>query len=369
MPHFIGCSSGTMASRLARRAEAFWYGKSSVAALLQPLAWLFRMLVAVRRWAYRSGILPQHRLPVPVVVVGNLTVGGTGKTPVVAWLAKQLHAAGYAPGIVSRGYGGRYSVACMCVRDDSDPAEVGDEPVLLARRTGCKVVVGRDRVAAARMLVTLGADVILSDDGLQHYRLGRDVEIAVVDGDRGFGNGQFLPAGPLREPIDRLAEVDLLLINGPGQMAGINGQRFHLVNQGAISLDGQRHRSLESFSGDRVWAVAGIGNPKRFITQLRDAGMVVEPVEVPDHGRVSIQGLLDNVPMSVLMTEKDAIKYSDMRSDDVWYVPVQLEFEADVGTDLVQQIVAGFGYSESNEASTKSPQRVHQPGLGAGKGS
>ncbi|MEE9135795.1 MAG: tetraacyldisaccharide 4'-kinase [Gammaproteobacteria bacterium] len=332
-----------MLPSLSRRVEAFWYGSSPLAVLLQPLSWLFQAAVWLRRLAYRVGLRQQVRLPVPVVIVGNLSVGGTGKTPIVIWLADWLRRAGYRPGIVSRGYGGRRQENGVLVTAASDPVEVGDEPIVIARRTGCPVCVARDRSRAAQMLIDHGVDIVLADDGLQHYRLCRDFEIVVIDGERGLGNGHLLPAGPLRESAARLGEVDLVLINGRGNDA-IAGQRFGLVTDGATSLDGRRCRPLAEFAGQHVWAVAGIGNPARFLKMLENAGMTADLVPVPDHGRISLADLQLAERRPVLMTEKDAIKYSGSTDQDVWYVPVRVEMGSKgVESALISQILTGCG--------------------------
>src|SRR5690606_8303930 len=234
-----------------RGAGAFfnrvWYERSAWSGLLAPLAWLFAWLVRARQRLYRSAILKRKRAPVPVVVVGNVTTGGTGKTPVTLWLAERLKERGLKPGIASRGYGGRAGSAPLHVNDASDAATVGDEPLLLARRVVCPVVVHPERAAAAGLLAEMGCDVVLLDDGLQHYRLERDFEIAVVDGARGFGNGRLLPAGPLREPVERLESVDRVLLKHPGagrpaalDRPGLPVTPFRLAVRGVESVHGGR---------------------------------------------------------------------------------------------------------------------------------
>lgn len=305
---------------LEAAATRRWYGHRP-AGYLRPLAFLYGLIVAARRAAYRSGLLRSHRLGVPVIVVGNLTVGGTGKTPVVAWLARQLRAAGHRPGIVSRGYGGRAGRGPQLV-STTDAAElVGDEPLLLAREAGVPVCVGSDRVAAARRLLAEGVDLIIADDGLQHLRLARDLEIVVLDGGRRLGNGALLPAGPLREPARRLAEVDFVLVNGEG--AGPGETAFRLEAGDALRLDGGESRPVKAFAGQRVRVVAGIGNPGRFLRDLAARGIDAEPVPVADHGRVDLAALLAADPGPILMTSKDAVKYPSFPSANAWVVPVE----------------------------------------------
>lgn len=307
-------------AELARRIETAWYGDGWAGGLAAPLGWLFGAVVRARRWAYGAGWLRVHRVGVPVIVVGNITVGGAGKTPLVIWLADRLHAGGHRPGVVSRGYGGRMGRGPHLVAPGDDAAAVGDEALLLARRAGCPVCVGSDRVAAARSLAARGATVIVADDGLQHYRLHRDREIVVVDGERGLGNGRLLPAGPLREPATRLQAADLIVTNGGGNRSGPG---FTLQPGAAVNLANGDTRSLESWRGQTVRAVAGIGNPARFHGLLAAAGLRVVPVTVADHGRVDLAALAAESGDPVLMTEKDAVKYP-RAPGNCWYLPVRL---------------------------------------------
>jgi tetraacyldisaccharide 4'-kinase len=315
--------------------EQLWYGGSRLSWLLLPLAWVYGLAVRLRRLAYRHGLLRAVRLPVPVIIIGNITVGGTGKTPVVEWLVRQLKAAGHRPGIVSRGYGGALRGEPVLVTAGSSTEEVGDEPVLLAKRTGVPVCAGADRVSAARQLVERGAGIVVADDGLQHYALQRDLEIAVVDGARGLGNGWLLPAGPLREPAGRLREVDFVLVNNSPGSSPQPG--FTLAGNVAINLVSGEHRPLGVFSGQRVWAVAGIGNPQRFYAALRAAGL--EPVAVPvaDHGTVDLTALNRLQQQPILMTEKDAVKY---RCDhaNAWYLPVQASISDDTAALIMARV-------------------------------
>lgn len=296
----------------ARLAERLWYDRPAWLALpLLPLAWIYGAVTGVRRWLWRSGWLQSRRLTVPVVVVGNITVGGTGKTPVVEWLGRTLAEAGFRPGIASRGYGGRPGRAPHLVEPGDDPAQVGDEPLMLRRSTGLPVCVCRDRVAAGQRLVAEGVDVVIADDGLQHYRLARDLEIMVVDGERRSGNGWLLPAGPLREPAERRETVDVVLVNGgrpmPGELA------FQVGIAGLVALDGRERASLSELAGTTVRVVAGIGNPGRFVAALSAAGLSPVLVPVPDHGRVDLQALCRESDRPIIMTAKDAVKYATPR--------------------------------------------------------
>lgn len=273
----------------------------------------------------------------PVVVVGNITVGGSGKTPLVLWLAENLRRLGFQPGIISRGYGGE-NCELTEVMSGSDPLLVGDEPVLLARKSGCPVWVGRNRAKAARALLKAypACNLILSDDGLQHYRLSRNVEIAVVDGERRFGNGFLLPAGPLREPVARLGSVDAVVVNGG------SGEVPHNAKVGfAMRLAGTEFYNLadptqrvkpQDFVGQTVHAVAGIGHPLRFFEHLRSLGLAVSEHPFPDHHAFQSQEL--DFPGHVLMTEKDGVKCARFAKDNYWVLAV----EAEVGEDLARLV-------------------------------
>ena len=309
-----------------------------------PLGWLYRMVGSCRRAWYRSSRQRVVCLPVPVIVVGNLTVGGTGKTPVVAWLAEQLQAAGWRPGIISRGYKGTASSWPQSVHRDSDPNWVGDEPVLLARRSGCPVAVGPDRVAAAGLIMDQ-CDVLIADDGLQHYRLGRDFEIVVIDGERGLGNELCLPAGPLREPTQRLSSVDAVLVNGGEfQPLGVRAMRGRLVGHFAVQLSSGAQRSLESFRSALIHAVAGIGNPPRFFKMLEQSGLKVTAHPLADHATIVARQLTFDNDAVVLMTEKDAVKASALTVvENWWYVPVDFVLAEADSKRLMYSIEAAIG--------------------------
>ena len=309
-------------SRIERGVERLWYGTSRFTVLLLPFAWVYRLIVFARRAAYRVGGLRSTRCSVPVIVVGNITVGGSGKTPLVAWLVRYLAEAGMRPGIVSRGYRGSAGRNPVIVTTDSNVGMVGDEPLLLARRTGAPVCVSADRVAAVQHLLNESdVNVVVADDGLQHYRLQRDLEFIVIDGQRVFGNGWMLPAGPLRESTARLAEADLVFSNG--QAEGVQSFVFELLPGRTHALTGARERDLGQFSGECVWAVAGIGNPERFYELLRSYGIDIEPVAVGDHGIIDLERLIARHDRPILMTEKDAVKYSAVSVTDAWWVPVE----------------------------------------------
>lgn len=319
--------------------DSLWYGNSPLSLLLAPLGWLYCAGAVLRRGAYRLGIVREGRVGAPVIVVGNISVGGTGKTPLVVWLAHFFVSRGLRPGIVSRGYRGRADHWPQQVRGDSDPVMVGDEPVLLARATGCPVVADPDRLRAARSLLQRAeCDLILSDDGLQHLRLGRDLEIAVVDGVRRHGNGRCLPAGPLREPVSRLASVDMVVSNGGGI-----GDEFtmNVSARDAEKLDDTAtSQPLERFGPGPVHAVCGIGSPERFFSTLERAGLTVIRHSFPDHHQFAATDIVFDDEIPVLMTEKDAVKcrrFADWRH---WCVPIQAELPETFGARLLRLLDA-----------------------------
>lgn len=305
------------------RLETYWDSVNPISLALLPLSLLFATTVALRRLAYRAGLRPVRQFAVPVLVVGNLTVGGTGKTPLVIWLAKHLRGLGWRPGIVARGYGGRARFWPQQVRSDSDPAMVGDEAVLLATATRCPVCVGPDRPAAvAAMLEHTDVDLVLSDDGMQHYALGRDLEIAVIDGRRRLGNGFLLPAGPLREPASRLRDADLVVANGPAEPGEYS---MHLQRPSLRELHTDREVELADFAGCRVHAVAGIGNPRRFFELLTGLGMQVEAHPFPDHHAFRAADLAFEDGLPVLMTAKDAVKCRRIAGQDCWVLDISTQ--------------------------------------------
>ena len=312
-----------------------WTSRGLLAWLLWPVSLAFRFAVGVRRLLYKLRLLPSAHPGIPVIVVGNLTVGGSGKTPLVVWIAEHLKKKGWTPGIVSRGYGAKIPQPRAATIAD-DAAEVGDEPILLSRRSGCPVWVGAERIAVCRALRAAhpDVDVLILDDGLQHYALRRDVEIAVVDA-RGFGNGFLLPAGPLREPRSRLRNVDAVVAHGAsvqGYAMKLAGELFHRMT------DAADRRPASAFSGQRVHAVAGIGEPNRFFLHLGKLGVKVMPHPFPDHHPFQAEDLDFKDDAAVLMTEKDAVKLRRVARANWWVLPVTAEVDPAFGDWLTRRL-------------------------------
>jgi tetraacyldisaccharide 4'-kinase len=337
------------ASERAARLQAIWYAASRPPLALRLLSRMFGAVVALRAMAHRSGLLAATHAAAPVIVVGNLTVGGTGKTPLVIWLVQQLRALGRRPGIVLRGYGGTLTRggSPQLVTDDSDPAAVGDEAVLLRLRTQVPVVAYPDRVRATQRLLREGVDIIVCDDGLQHLRLARDFEIVVIDGARGVGNGYLLPAGPLREPVSRLARADCVVFNGEYESSRTPPQLPPLPQALTMQLRGDRlmpltgpgpDQPLAQLAGRAVHAVAGIGNPARFFRLLTAAGLRVIEHVFPDHHRFGPQDLSFGDDLPVLMTEKDAVKCRRFAAADRWYLPVTVDFSGEQAATLLKRL-------------------------------
>ena len=332
--------------------ERTWYGDSLVYWLLLPLTGLFSILSSMRRFFYRAGILTTQRVNAPVVVVGNIAVGGTGKTPITIWLVKELLQRGQRPAIISRGYRGDVGPFPREATEDSDAAVVGDEAIMLARQCECPVIVHPDRVAAARMAIQHGANILVADDGLQHYRLNRDVEIAVVDGARRFGNGALLPSGPLREPVSRLEAADIVLVQQEAEETAdawvmrraTDPQpfNFHLRVAAVIRLHSTEVRELSDFAGKTVHAVAGIGHPERFFRMLEAYSIKVYRHPLPDHADIESDDILFDDDLDVLMTEKDAIKCQRLDTAKCWYVPVAVDFHDGVADTIANIVFQSF---------------------------
>ena len=306
-----------------------WSSRGALAWLLWPVSLAFGAVVFFRRLFFKLHLFKSHKAGIPVIVVGNLVAGGSGKTPLVLRIAELLREHKWKPGIVSRGYGGAAAGKSGAPREASiasDPAEVGDEPILLARRSGCPVWVAPERGAACRALREQHpeCDVIVTDDGLQHYALARDLEICVVDG-RGFGNGFLLPAGPLREPSSRLSSVDAVITH---ECLNVKGYKMQLQGENLVRItDAHDVRTAKSFAGEKVHAVAGIGDPRRFFLQLAGFGLRIVPHPFPDHHAFVAADLEFGDPAPVVMTEKDAVKCKRFAKANHWVFPVNASLD------------------------------------------
>jgi tetraacyldisaccharide 4'-kinase len=320
-----------------RELQEIWYGGAQPGLGLRVLSVAFRAVSSLRRLLYQRRILKRERMRVPVVVVGNIAVGGTGKTPLVIALVGALRERGFKPGVISRGFGGA-ARELTAVDAKSDVTVVGDEAKLIFDATHAPMMIGRRRVDAARRLIERGdVDIIVSDDGLQHYRLARDIEICVIDGQRRFGNKRALPAGPLREPASRLATVDFVVVNGSAAKDGEIAMRLH--GDSVVALRDRTTKPLDAFRGRRVHAVAGIGNPSRFFAQLGAAGIDVVEHAFADHHAFAAADF-DFADAPILMTEKDAVKCRSFAKDEWWSVPVAAELPQAFFDAVAQRVSA-----------------------------
>lgn len=307
---------------IARWVQDAWYKEMYISAVFVPISMVYDDIIRFRAFLYKIGLFKKTKIAVPVIIVGNITVGGTGKTPLILCLARYLIEEGYKPGIISRGYGGNAESWPQWVDENSNVNQVGDEAVLMAKRANCPLAVGPERVKAAEMLLeNSDCNIILSDDGLQHYALERDIEIIVVDGERRFGNGYILPCGPLRESVARLQKVDLVIVNGDAT----EDNEFSMAIKGdvAVNITTNEEKLLTEFSSFSCHALAGIGNPKRFFDILEQRGLSIQNHAFPDHHKFSLEDITFNDDKPVLMTEKDAVKCLQFATDKHWYLPVK----------------------------------------------
>ncbi|MBU9820224.1 tetraacyldisaccharide 4'-kinase [Rahnella sp. BCC 1045] len=318
--------------------ERIWSGKSPLYLLLLPLSWLYGLISNLIRYSYKSGLKKSWRAPVPVVVVGNLTAGGNGKTPVVIWLVETLQQHGFRVGVVSRGYGGKAESYPLVLAADTKAAQAGDEPVLIFQRTGAPVAVSPVRSDAVKALLAAHElDVIITDDGLQHYALQRDVEVVVVDGVRRFGNGHWLPAGPMRERQARLRSVDAVITNGGTALAG----ELSMVLQPGKAVNLVTGEQRDAAMLKNVVAMAGIGHPPRFFATLKQLGVDLQKeIAFADHQAYSPEQISATVQpgQQLLMTEKDAVKCRSFAQPDWWYLPVEAKIQGLQAEKLLQKI-------------------------------
>lgn len=311
---------------LSDRLLDAWYTGHPALKLLQPLEWLYRRVVAGKRARFLAGEGTIYRAPVPLIVVGNITVGGTGKTPLILWMIEHCQRQGLRVGVVSRGYGAKPAQLPWRVRAEQGAAEAGDEPLLIVQRTGVALMIDPDRSRAVQALLAAEPlDLILCDDGLQHYRLARDLELVLIDAARGLGNRRCLPAGPLREPVERLHSVDAQLFNGAASDTP-QGYAFQLQPTALVNLLTGERRGLDHFApGQVLHAVAGIGNPRRFFTTLQALHWRPVAHAFADHAQYSPQALSFTPALPLVMTEKDAVKCRAFALADWWYLAVDAE--------------------------------------------
>ena len=329
-----------MRAETEQKLNRIWYGGEAIPVWLRWLVPLYRLGNRLDRW-HKTRRQAKDLVDANIIVVGNITVGGVGKTPLVIRLCRLLRLAGFKPGVVSRGYG-RQDKKLRLVSPASDPAVVGDEPLLIARQANVPVIVADDRCEAARKLLKQGVNVIVSDDGLQHYRLPRKLEICVVDGERGFGNGLMLPAGPLREPMERLDSVDYIVVNGESQVVPPERNPVTMLLAAGLlrSLDNRQSWRLAQFGGCRVNAVAGIGNPRRFFDLLRNARITVNEYAFPDHHRFQASDFEQmDASLPIVMTEKDAVKVKDIELKNAWCLNVDAVLPHQWENELVSRVI------------------------------
>lgn len=304
--------------------EQIWYKKHYLHYPLIPFSLIYQGVISFRRLLYQRGIKKTTSFPVPIIIVGNITVGGNGKTPLVIYLIELLKQRSYKPGVVSRGYGGKADHYPYHVQQDSDPCVVGDEPLLIARRTGIPVVVDPDRVQAVKsILAQTDCNVIVSDDGLQHYALDRDIEITVIDGSKGYGNGYCLPAGPMREPISRLKAVHFRINTQPKQPYEyeMKVRYLHFIDLN----EPDTHVESSYFNNQTIHAIAGIASPHRFFSALRELGLTIIEHAFPDHYQYCRKDLDFGKGAVLMMTEKDAVKCAQFKIANSWYLPISAD--------------------------------------------
>lgn len=327
-----------------------WYQGRFWLYLLAPLSLIYALIIYMRTSLFRLGVFSSYRSKLPVVVVGNITVGGTGKSPLVSYLVREFQAKGYRPGVISRGYGASIpSDVCREVLVSSSSKDVGDEPLMLKQSLDCPIFVSPNRKLSVQALETEGCDIVICDDGMQHYSLDRDIEICVFDGERGVGNGCLLPMGPMRETISRLAKTDFSVVNGASNIPGID------QCQGCIQMDLRPSRlvpldyeqGLESgcesvdvaaFSGKKVNAVAAIGNPERFFKVLEEKGIIVNRFAFEDHHAYTLEDFDFSEDLPLIMTEKDAVKCRGLGLENAWYMPVEAVLDKALAELIIEKI-------------------------------
>jgi len=329
-----------MASSISEFVTKSWYQGAFWLYLLWPFYLIYRVITFLRKSLYQFHFFKSYRAKVPVVVVGNITLGGTGKSPLVAYLVDSLKEMGFKPGVVSRGYGAAIlKDEVREVKVNSLVSEVGDEPLMLKRRINCPIFVSPSRALAVQALEKKGCDIVITDDGLQHYALGRDIEICVFDGERKWGNGRLLPMGPMREPLQRINTTDFVVVNGADWVASFQPKiaafRMDLEASNLQSLNSDEELSLSEIKGRRVDAIAGIGNPERFFNTLVMKGLLVESHGFNDHHAYTQSDVCFDADRPLIMTEKDAVKCRTFNLQDAWYLPVSAKLNGDLAVQIV----------------------------------
>ncbi len=307
---------------LSELLEETWYNKHPLAYFLLPLSWLYRFIIFVRKQIYKAGLMRVNKFNIPIIVIGNIVAGGTGKSPLTIWLVDYLKQKGRLPGVISRGYGGKLNNSVQQVRVDSNPELVGDEPIMIARKANCPVAIGKNRSKAVEgLLEHENVDVIICDDGLQHHALGRDIEIAVIDGLRRHGNGFCIPAGPLREPVSRLKNVDMVVANARAQRGEF---LMEYTYDDLVSLNNPNiTKPIQEFSQQTVNAVSGIASPEKFYSYLIRHDLKLIRHKFTDHHQYEYKDLQFDNDYPIIMTEKDAIKCEKFATDNIWYLPIK----------------------------------------------
>lgn len=335
-----------MSGSASERVTEAWFSGARWLWLLWPLSIVYALVIWIRRRLYFSGIKSIEESSVPVVVVGNIVAGGAGKSPLVAYLVRHLQELGYAPGVVSRGYGADVRAdEVVEVRENSRAKDVGDEPLMLKRQLACPVVVAPRRAQGVQKLAELGCNLVVADDGLQHYAMARDIEICVVDAKRRWGNGRLLPSGPLREPLSRLSEADYIVLNGHADsfQNPVNAPEpvsMTLAPQPLKSLSSDATQTLESMRARQVVAVAGIGNPERFFGLLELKGLDIERLVFEDHHIYQPSDFANIKNKTIIMTEKDAVKCYSYDLEDAWYLPVEARLSDNLAERIVERLIA-----------------------------
>jgi len=329
-----------MASSISEFVTKSWYQGAYWLYLLWPLCLVYSVVTLLRKYLYQFNFFKSYRAKVPVVVVGNITLGGTGKSPLVAYLVESLIKMGFKPGVVSRGYGATISPEEVReVSENSLVSEVGDEPLMLKLRVGCPIFVSPTRALAVQALEKKGCDIVITDDGLQHYALGRDIEICVFDGERKWGNGHLLPMGPMREPLKRINMTDFVVMNGADWVGPKQPKkaafRMDLEASSLRALNDEKISSLSEFKGKEVDAIAGIGNPERFFNTLASEGLLVESHGFNDHHAYTQSDVCFAGDRPLIMTEKDAVKCRAFNLQEAWYLPVSAMLSGDLAAQIV----------------------------------